>query len=568
MLKISIAFSFMIVPFMAFPAVRHITPGTKNVFDTLRYVPPKDRFSIAETIYKRYSNLRRASEGQAMAAFDALTVLARSLNDKSLECHVFDMRADYYAVNRAFNPLSIKWYQKAIDFSAANGLVYDSGFYLHRMGAYYAIFKYNALACRYFLQSQDVFNRVGYSNIPGIGRLLSQVADFYYALGDYENARLNLETALRHIPANAHDRINILNTIGLIYRSYRQFPQAITYFNKALAIATPLNDTVWMGITGGNIGSVYFLQNQYKKALPFIQIDYNISFKYGQPKNGVMALLRLVKINIDGGDADHAKKQLTLAQNYLNSSKSDALDLWADYYDLKSQLYEQLRLPEKAISYRKKYEQDKDSLTKRNNIAGVERVKLRYEFDKHAAALLKFKTDARMQLLKTWVIVAVLTWLIIISLLLYYNQRVKRRKDKELLLAEKKVVDEELRSAEVALKYFTENLRQKNILIENFKKEIEHLRTQSANIDTSKIIEELLGTHLMTEADWLTFKKLFTKVYPGFFIGLNKKHPLLSDTEIRTLTLIKLGLNNTEMANMLGITIDGILKAKQRLRKK
>ena len=567
-LIISVAVLFVAAPSAAWPAIQHTPPGIKNPFDTLRSIPQKNRFSAAETIYKDRSNLRRAQEDQAMAAFDALTILARSLNDKSLECQVFDMRADYYAVNNGFNPLSIKWYQQAIDFSAAQNLVYDNGFYLHRMGAYYAIFKHNAQACRYFLQSQDVFNRVGYRNIPGIGVLLSQVADFYYALGDYENARLNLESALRYMPANAQDRINILNTIGLIYRSYRQFPQAIVYFNKAIAIAAPLKDTVWMGIAEGNIGSVFFLQNQYKKALPYIQNDYKISFKYGEFQNGVIALLRLVKINIDGGEPRKAKQQLDTVQHYLNEDRSDRLDLRADYYNLRSQLCEQLRLPEDAIAYRKKYEEDKDSLTKRNNIAGVERVKLRYEFDKHAAAILKFKTDARLHELKIWAIVGLLSFLIIIAILLYYNQRIKQRKDKALLLAEKKVVDEELRSAEEALKHFTENLRQKNILIEGFKKEIEQLRSQSANIDTSKIIGELLDTHLMTEADWLTFKKLFTKVYPGFFISLNKKYPLLSDTEIRMLTLIKLGLNNTEMANMLGITIDGILKSKQRLRKK
>ncbi len=568
LLKISVAFLFITAPFLAWSSTRQTTAGVKNVFDTLRAVPQKERFLIAETIYKQHSNLRRAGEERAMAALDTLTILARNLNDRSLECQVFDMRADYYSVNRGFNPLSIKWYQQAIDFSAAKNLVYDNGFYLHRMGAYYAIFKHNAQACRYFLQSQDVFNRIGYRNIPGIGVLLSQVADFYYALGDYENARLNLETALRYTPANTPDNINILNTIGLIYRSYGQYPQALAYFNKAIAIAAPLKDTVWMGIAGGNIGSVYFLQNQYDKALPYIQNDYKISFKYGESQNGIIALLRLVKINIDGGDAGKAKQQLDTAEHYLNEAKSDRLDLKADYYNLRSQLCELLHLPEDAIAFRKKYEADKDSLAKRNNIAGVERVKLRYEFDKHAAAILKFKTDARLHELKIWALVGVLSFLIIIAILLYYNQRTKQVKDKELLLAEKKVVDEELRSAEEALKHFTENLRQKNILIENFKKEIEQLRSQSANIDTSKIIGELLDTHLMTEADWLTFKKLFTKVYPGFFISLNTKYPWLSDTEIRTLTLIKLGLNNTEMANMLGITIDGILKAKQRLRKK
>jgi DNA-binding CsgD family transcriptional regulator len=57
-------------------------------------------------------------------------------------------------------------------------------------------------------------------------------------------------------------------------------------------------------------------------------------------------------------------------------------------------------------------------------------------------------------------------------------------------------------------------------------------------------------------------------VYPGFFVNLSKNYPFLSAADTRLLALIKLGLNNPEMANMLGITIDGIIKAKQRLRKK
>jgi DNA-binding CsgD family transcriptional regulator len=72
----------------------------------------------------------------------------------------------------------------------------------------------------------------------------------------------------------------------------------------------------------------------------------------------------------------------------------------------------------------------------------------------------------------------------------------------------------------------------------------------------------------MTDDSWNDFKKLFIKVHPGFFINLGKSHPYLSATDIRMLALIKLGINNNEMANILGITVEGIKKAKQRLRKK
>jgi DNA-binding CsgD family transcriptional regulator len=72
----------------------------------------------------------------------------------------------------------------------------------------------------------------------------------------------------------------------------------------------------------------------------------------------------------------------------------------------------------------------------------------------------------------------------------------------------------------------------------------------------------------MTDENWNDFKKLFSNVYPGFFINLSKGYPQLSAADTRLLALVKLGLNNAEMANMLGITVEGIKKAKQRLRKK
>jgi DNA-binding CsgD family transcriptional regulator len=77
-----------------------------------------------------------------------------------------------------------------------------------------------------------------------------------------------------------------------------------------------------------------------------------------------------------------------------------------------------------------------------------------------------------------------------------------------------------------------------------------------------------MEAHIMTDDTWNEFKKLFTKVHGSFFTRLRGGYPYLTDTDMRLLSLVKLGLNNREMANMLGITVEGIKKSKQRLRKK
>ena len=537
-----------------------------HVFDQLRQVPIANRVKFADSVYKKA--FRKAGPATAMAALDKLRQVSIDLDDKPLECAFFYMRGDYYAYNGGFNPISTAYYQSAIGFAKQNNMLLETGIYLNNMGDYLFNSKRYAPACGYYLQSEEVFKEIGYENVPGIYNYLFRVASFYYGLGDYDNALINLEQALKYAPRYGRDRINIVNTIGLIYRNNKQYRQALDYFNMALATAIANKDTVWVGIAKGNIGSVYFMQGLYKKAWPLIETDYTTSLKYNEPVNAALALLRLAKINIVGKNMAVAGHELDTIKQLIKGTKEDVLTLLGDYDDLRSRFYEETGNPMQALAYRKMYELDRDSLEKRNNIAAVERVKLRYEADKRITEVNKAKTREKVQSVEIKAGVVVLVLLVVISFLLNNWQRVASKKDKELLLAEKKVVDEELRYADVALRGFTENLRQKNLLIEEFKTEIDQLNKRSAGNDNAGQLEKLLQAHIMTDQNWSDFKKLFAKVYPGFFVNLSKQYPHLSATDTRLLALIKLGLNNAEMANMLGITVEGIKKAKQRLRKK
>lgn len=536
------------------------------VFNRLRNVPAANRVKFADSVYKK--TFRKTDPATAMSALDKLRQLSIELNDKPLECAVFDMRADYYAYNRGFNPISTAYYEGAIGFAKENNMQLETGIYLNNMGAYLFISKQYVPACEYYLRSEEVFKSIGYENVPGLYNYLFKVGSFYYVLGDHDNARANLEQALKYAPYHGRERITIVNTIGLIYRSNKQYAQAVNYFNMALATAIANKDTVWAGIAKGNIGSVYFMQGLYKQAWPLIETDYITSLKYNEPVNAALALSRLAKINIDNKDMAAANRKLDTIKLLIKGTKEDVLTLLCDYDNLRSQFYEQTGNPAQALVYRKMYESDRESLVNRNNIAAVERVKLRYEADKRIAELNKVKAREKVQSVEIKAGVVVLILLVVISLLLNNRQRLAGKKDKELLLAEKKIVDEELRHADIALRGFTENLRQKNLLIEEFKTEIEQLNKRTTGNDNAGQLEKLLQAHIMTDQNWNDFKKLFSKVYPGFFINISKQYPHLSTTDTRLLALIKLGLNNAEMANMLGITVEGIKKAKQRLRKK
>jgi len=81
-------------------------------------------------------------------------------------------------------------------------------------------------------------------------------------------------------------------------------------------------------------------------------------------------------------------------------------------------------------------------------------------------------------------------------------------------------------------------------------------------------IFKLLESNITQEEEWLSFKNKFQEFNPDFFTNLYKKHPNLTKTEIRLLTLIKIGFTQKEISNILFIAESSVKKAKQRVRKK
>ncbi len=138
--------------------------------------------------------------------------------------------------------------------------------------------------------------------------------------------------------------------------------------------------------------------------------------------------------------------------------------------------------------------------------------------------------------------------------------------------AEKFKIAGELENAERLLTSYTENIRQKNQLIEQFKEDFQQLELKLKGTelekDQSETIEKLLQSIILTEENWTEFRKLFDKVYQGYIFRVRSAYSNLSESDIRLITLMKLKLSYREMANMLGVTTEAVRKSRQRLRAK
>jgi len=526
----------------------------------------ESRTGKAINIYR--DSCRFLDKATAMAVLNNVRQLARQLKDQSLECCIYQLRADYYAVHRGYNPLSITYYKKAIAYAADHFMPVETGIYLHKEGLFYFKFNRYGKACLYFLQAYDKFKEVGFDRIPHIARYIAEQARFYYLLKNYDKATSLLETALA-CPVKDQRVLTSLNTtMGLICRSYNQFTKSLYYFNQSLTIARAHKDSAMIGISLGNIGSIYFMQEQYKKALPYLSAAYITCQKFGEPGSSASALLRMSAINLATGRYKQAGIRLDSAEQLIAKSKNDLLPHYLELYKQQTILYQKTGNSAKAVAYAEKYEIVNDSIAARDNRIAVERARLQWEVKKYHTQLINLEIRAQNETFKRNTIIFILFLLIVIFMLVFNRYRLKTQKNKEILLTKKRQVDEELKSATTSLQLYTESLKQSNTLIEQFKAEIELFKEHSTNQERAEYLETLMQAHIMTDETWNEFKKLFNKVHTGFFLKLRRNFPHLTDTDMRLLSLIKLNLNNKEMANMLGITVEGIKKAKQRLRKK
>ncbi|HEX6915612.1 MAG TPA: 7TM diverse intracellular signaling domain-containing protein [Chitinophagaceae bacterium] len=150
----------------------------------------------------------------------------------------------------------------------------------------------------------------------------------------------------------------------------------------------------------------------------------------------------------------------------------------------------------------------------------------------------------------------------------------KRRLEKEKLgeTEQRLRAETELKEAGKLLADYTDNLRQKNALIEQFREQMAQLeqKLQRSGIaeHNPDYMQQLMDSIILTDEDWRAFRQLFDKVHSGYIYRIREKYTGLTESDVRLLTLMKLRLTQQEMANMLGVSQDAVRKAKQRLKKK
>jgi tetratricopeptide (TPR) repeat protein len=536
--------------------------------------------------YFRY--VRTYDSARAVGTLKKLEVVSRKLKDRSGSAAAIYFKGQYLAV-KLNDTSGTALMEQGIRLAVEAGSELQVACYKHHFG-FYCFSKddqYKA-SLHTMLEAHYVFKKIGYDNIPDQAYYLNRLAFVYYHLGNYNGALEYLQTALRQPVKPAVFKVTVLNTIGQCYLHLYKYDSSLTYLNMALQLAQQCNDTAWIGISAGGIGSLYILTKDFEKAKSYCDTYYNYSVAVKDTICISESLTYLAEINLQEGNAGIAINQLTNASSYLQHAFTRELALTGSVskenyvrqlhlFQVLAKVYQQQHNNDLAIQYLQQADMVRDSLDKRSRLSGSAAVRQQLEAEQFIANLALIEKDKQNTLLKQYFFSGALVLMVAILWLGYNRQKLKHKKDAELqqnkaalIESQKRNIEAELKHAESLLENYTDNLRQKTELLEQVQTEIDTLRHLHGDNQTPQVLylSTLARSTILTEKDWENFSDLFNKVHMGFLIRLKEKYRNITPAETRLLCLTKLNLSTKEMAGILGISTDAIKKTRQRLRKK
>lgn len=494
------------------------------------------------------------SSSKARNNIEYILRLANETGDSSLRCVYFETLANYTSMHYdRINTKSTQYHLAAIATASRNDLDVQLLRQNYSFGKYYTTYAKIGDAYPYYKRSIELINEVGDSNVPEIWSYYQTLGRYFYMIEDYTTAEILLKKVLKyHQRVRSRDFLDVINTLGLIALNSGREEDATSNFEKVYSLANKQLDSAWMGIAYGNMGNVAVKEGNSKKAIYYFSLDYEYNSK---PSGDIISALgSLKKKAIEEekvGDFQSSLDNINIYLAKMERKPARYKDL-AEAYDLKGRLLEKLNIHEDQLAVLKEYSKYERLHTELANKDSIQTIKLLEEKDRF---------NSITNLSKKYIIwIYLLGGALLISLIgLAYYFFIKKNKKTEPRPIEMLEMDGNKVFIVRKSNYDPlEILSDKRFAAEDQHKP-KHISMELSN---------LLNENLLNVRNWKKFKAAFSEDFPGFFDEVALQYPGITEGELRLLALINLNIPNKDLANKLSLSVDGIKKAKQRLKRK
>lgn len=431
------------------------------------------------------------------------------------------------------------------------------------------------------------------------------LSGWYVDLEEFDNAIIHMNNNIKIAKEIDSGAVaSQYNNMGMIYSRLKKNQEALGWYYKAISCGKKqyrYDDQLFYGIHD-NIGEAYLNLGSYDSAL----VNFKICEQIAQRR--IEDFRRQAQVHLQLGRVYTGKNQFEAAETELK--KAEILLIKLDdvrkplyevrIYDAWSDLYVHSKRYDMALMYQKKKNVSREMMyklesVKRESILSYlvnERIsqvnlKLMLEEEKLQAReqQLIVSNQSRKFNKQLALIIAIFSLLMIVVGILYIRSSQKRAKAESEALRIKNMLNEsELKHAKTEKKILENSLENKQkdisdlaLYVSNLRNIHDIMKSDLENIRRMKSEEQekALKLLMIDIANRLEISEKNSRIHENieelnhdFYSRLEQNHPHLTKIDWELCGLIRLGLNNKEIAALKNIEPESVKRSKSRLRKK
>jgi tetratricopeptide (TPR) repeat protein len=401
-------------------------------------------------------------------------------------------------------------------------------------------------------------------NLPNTKKGMEYAAKAIEILGQQSSHDKN---AIRSLAVAYNNYGDLSNNYGKDSRQRGYQQKAILAYEKALDL---FNEIDMKGQKCGVYGNIAYAWKDLGNREKY---HTNLLNAYNVMQNEAVSLYEQEGIHYalgeyyyEEGNKEKSLYHLKEAEKLLASDPARDYQIMALLKGLGQKIYAAKGDHKKAYEYLSAYQKLNDSLLNAETLRKFEETEVKYQSERKSQQLKEAALSLEnAHLMRNAVIVVAV--LLALSLFLFYRSYTAKNK---ALLFKKEAADVALQKAALEIEAnreildrHTQSLMEKSHLIDDLEKQL----TATGKADDAAL-SKLSNSRILTREDWAEYKRLFDKVYPGFFIKIRQKYPDITDADERILAFSKLNINLKEAADLIGISYDSMKNSRYRLRKK
>ena len=448
--------------------------------------------------------------------------------------------------------------QKVVDSSRLASSFYLKGF-THLKKANYQT------ALVETLNALKIFEKLGESARKADA--ISLLSEIEYNLGNIDQSLEYDKTSLaiyRQLNDKFYEAETML-TIADTYIELKEYDAALQYLNDALPLAREIKSPSIETMILGALGDIATEKGDYYKAIDYIEASTKISKEANRPsilgENWLSTSFYYSKIG-----------QPKIAISYLDSTLQNArstgnINLLKRAHFDGAVLFEGLGNYKRAYGHFVDFHDISDSILNIEKSEQIEKLRAKFETDKKEQQIIlqeKEITVLEQQAEISSLQIILLGALLVLSLIGFYAIRQKMKRNR----LEKDKVDAELAFKKKELTTHAMHLAKKNEVLEAVKQKAKELKSSENGERSYQQLIQTINFDQQDDKNWESFTQYFEQVHKNFSKTAKEKYPEITKNELRLMALLKMNLSTKEIATILSISVAGVKKARNRLRKK